>query len=152
MVNVNEVYISKLLELVSDSPFPQHMGMQLAAIDLDAATVILDVRHCHMQPFGMVHGGVLSTLIDTATFWAAFLRLPEDAGLVNIDLKLNYLKPATTGLLTAQGRCIRAGSNISYAEAAVKDAGGGLLAHGTSTLMALPGKGIQVGTPKFSDQ
>ena len=152
MVDVNEDYINELLEVVNNSPFPQHLGMQLAAIQLDAATVTLDIQHCHMQPFGMVHGGVLSTLIDTATFWAVFLRLPEDAGLVNIDLKLNYLRPAATGHLTAEGRCIRAGSSISYAEAAVKDADGGLLAHGTSTLMALPGKGIQIRVSKFSDQ
>ena len=151
MVDVNEDYISKLLEVVNQSPFPQHLGMQLAAIQLDAATVTLDIQRCHMQPFGMVHGGVLSTLIDTATFWAVFLRLPEDAGLVNIDLKLNYLKPATTGFLTSGGRCIWAGSSISYAEAAVKDADGGLLAHGTSTLMVLPGKGIKIGVHKFSE-
>ena len=37
------------------------------------------------------------TLIDTATFWAAFMRLPEDAGLVNVDLKLNYLKSVVDG-------------------------------------------------------
>ena len=151
MVDVNKDYISKLLEVVNQSPFPQHLGMQLAAIQLDAANVTLDIQRCHMQPFGMVHGGVLSTLIDTATFWAVFLRLPEDAGLVNIDLKLNYLKPATTGFLTAEGRCIRAGSSISYAEAAVRDADGSLLAHGTSTLMILPGKGIKIGVHKFSD-
>jgi len=95
---------------------------------------------------------VLATLVDTATFWSAFLRLPEDAGLVNIDLKLNYLKSISTGIMTAQGRCIRAGRTINYAEASVKDKEGNLIAHGTSTLMVLPGKGIRVGAKKFLDQ
>ena len=54
--------------------------------------------------------------------------------------------------MTAQGRCIRAGRTINYAEASIKDKEGTLVAHGTSTLMVLPGKGIRVGAKKFLDQ
>jgi uncharacterized protein (TIGR00369 family) len=126
--------------------------MQLVSISVDNAMVKLKTGQCHLQPFGIVHGGVLATLIDTATFWSVFMRLPEDAGLVNIDLKLNYLKSISTGLITAQGRCIRAGRTINYAEASVTDEKGNILAHGTSTLMVMPGKGIRVGAKKFLDR
>ncbi|MFC1863644.1 PaaI family thioesterase [Thermodesulfobacteriota bacterium] len=151
MQQPNDVYIQKLLETVNTSPFPQHLSMQLISIAYDQAIVDLKVQECHLQPFGIVHGGVLATLIDTATFWSAFLRLPEDSGLVNIDLKLNYLKPVSTGLLIAEGRCINAGRTISYAEAGVKSEEGVLLAHGTSTLMMLPDKGISLDVKKFLD-
>jgi uncharacterized protein (TIGR00369 family) len=152
MPQPNDVYIHKLMEMVNSSPYPQHLRMQLVSISVDHATVKLKTEQCHLQPFGIVHGGVLATLIDTATFWSVFLRLPEDAGLVNIDLKLNYLKSVSTGMMTAQGRCIRAGRSISYAEASVKDEKGNILTHGTSTLMVMPGKGIEVGAKKFLDQ
>jgi uncharacterized protein (TIGR00369 family) len=150
MPQPNDDYINKLIEMVNTSPYPQHLRMQLVSISIDQAKVKLKTEQCHLQPFGIVHGGVLATLIDTATFWSVFLRLPENAGLVNIDLKLNYLKSVSTGLITAQGRCIRAGRSINYAEASVKDKKGNILAHGTSTLMVLPGKGIRVGAKKFS--
>jgi len=152
MQQPNNNYINKLIEMVNTSPYPQHLRMQLVSISVDQAVVKLKTEQCHLQPFGIVHGGVLATLVDTATFWSVFLRLPEDAGLVNIDLKLNYLKSISTGLMTAQGRCIRAGRTINYAEASVKDKEGNLIAHGTSTLMVLPGKGIRVGAKKFLDQ
>ena len=152
MKQPNDDYINKLIEMVNTSPYPKHLRMQLVSISVDQAVVKLNTEQCHLQPFGIVHGGVLATLIDTATFWSVFLRLPEDAGLVNIDLKLNYLKSISTGLMTTQGRCIRAGRSINYAEASVKDKEGNLIAHGTSTLMVLPGKGIQVGAKKFLDQ
>ena len=152
MQQPNEDYINKLIELVNTSPYPRHLRMQLVSIAMDQAVLKLNAEQCHLQPFGIVHGGVLATLVDTATFWSAFLRLPEDAGLVNIDLKLNYLKSISTGRMIAQGRCIRAGRTISYAEASVKDKEGNLIAHGTSTLMVLPGKGIRVGAKKFLDQ
>ena len=109
----------------------------------------LQTAHCHLQPYGIVHGGVLATLIDTATFWAAFMRVPEDAGLVNVDLKLNYLKPVETGRLRAEGFAMRSGKSISYAESRVQDVHGELVAHGTSTLMTLPGKGLRLGIRKF---
>jgi uncharacterized protein (TIGR00369 family) len=152
MQQPNHEYINKLIEIVNTSPYPHHLRMQLVSISLDQATVNLKIEQCHLQPFGIVHGGVLATLIDTATFWSVFLKLPEDAGLVNIDLKLNYLKSISTGLMSAQGHCIRAGRSINYAEASVKDEEGNILAHGTSTLMVLPGKGIRVGVKKFLDQ
>jgi uncharacterized protein (TIGR00369 family) len=152
MVEPNEAYIKKLIEKVNTSPFPNHLRMKLVSISLDQATVKLETGQCHLQPFGMVHGGVMATLIDTATFWSVFLRLPEDAGLVNIDLKLNYLKSITSGEMAAEGRCIRAGRSINYAEASVKDNQGNLIAHGTSTLMVLPGKGIRLEVKKFLDR
>jgi uncharacterized protein (TIGR00369 family) len=152
MQHPNDDYVNKLIGMVNTSPYPKHLRMQLASISVDQALVKLNTEQCHLQPFGIVHGGVLATLIDTATFWSVFLRLPEDAGLVNIDLKLNYLKSISTGLMTAQGRCIRAGRTINYAEASVKDKEGNLIAHGTSTLMVLLGKGIRVGAKEFLDR
>lgn len=152
MLQPNDDYINKLIEIVNTSPYPRHLRMQLVSISVDQAMVKLKTEQCHLQPFGIVHGGVLATLVDTATFWSVFLKLPEDAGLVNIDLKLNYLKSVSSGVMTAEGRCIRAGRSINYAEASIKDKEGNLIAHGTSTLMVLPGKGIRVGAKKFLDQ
>ncbi|MGD9975972.1 MAG: PaaI family thioesterase [Desulfatirhabdiaceae bacterium] len=152
MSKPNPKYMLELMEIVNTSPYPAHMSMSLSEIEFDRAVIRLITGRCHLQPFGMVHGGVLATLIDTATFWAAFMRIPEDAGLVNIDLKLNYLKPVTTGILIAEGSAIRSGKSISYAESKVWDANRDLVAHGTSTLMTLPGKGLRMHFPKFLDE
>lgn len=149
MPTPNPEYVARLKKLVQEAPYPSHMSMELAEIDMDTAVVELTLGECHMQPFGIVHGGVLATMIDTATFWAAFLRLPDGDGLVNVDLKLNYLKAVEKGVLRAQGKCLRYGRSVSYAESSVVDEAGELVAHGTSTLMAQPGKGLQLGMGKF---
>lgn len=145
----NPAYIQALRDSVKQAPYPNLIGMTIASIEFDRCRIELDLGEKHLQPFGIVHGGVLATLIDTATFWAGFMRLPEDAGLVNVDLKLNYLKAVVGGRLRAEGECLRAGRQISYTTASVYDASGELVAHGTSTLMALPGKGLKLGVPKF---
>ena len=145
----NPAYVRAVQDIVHASPYPSLIGMKITELEIDGCRVELDLRGDHMQPFGIVHGGVLATLIDTATFWAAFMRLHDDAGLVNVDLKLNYLKAVVDGNLRAEGECLRAGRQISYTIASVYNEGGELVAHGTSTMMALPGKGLQIGIPKF---
>ena len=149
MQKVNPAYVEALIKVVKESPYPRHMRMVLDHIEIDRADVIIELAECHLQPYGIVHGGVVSTIIDTATFWAAFLGLPEEAGLVNVDLKLNYLKSIIDGKLIARGTCLRSGRSISYSEASVYDENENLIAHGTSTLMVLPEKGMQLGVPKF---
>lgn len=145
----NPAYIKEIQEIVRKAPFPAHMAMQLSEMNMGLATIELDLSNTHLQPFGLVHGGVIATMIDTATFWAVFMRIPEDAGLVNVDLKLNYLRSVTKGRLKAEGRSIRDGKSICYSEARVHDEKGELIAHGTSTLMVLPGKGILTNAKKF---
>ena len=148
-MNPNPEYIRELIEFVNVSPFPDHMAMRLLEVALDRAVLDLSTARCHLQAFGIVHGGVMATLIDTATFWSVFMRIPEGSGLVNIDLKLNYLRPVESGLLIAEGRAIRSGNSISYAETNVLNEKRELIAHGTSTLMTLPGKGLRLNSRKF---
>lgn len=149
MQTVNPAFVETLKATVKNSPYPTHMRMTLDHVELDQAEVVIQLDECHLQPYGIVHGGVVATVIDTATFWAAFLRLPEADGLVNVDLKLNYLKSIVSGKLIARGSCLRPGRSISYSEASVYDESENLIAHDTSTLMVLPEKGLQLGVPKF---
>ena len=146
---MNPEYLAVLYRMINESPFPSHLPMRVVEVAMDAARVELDIAPFHLQPFGIAHGGVIATLIDTATFWAGFAPLPQDAGLVNVDLKLNYLQTVSSGRLIATGRCIRSGRTMSYAEAYVRTIDDRLIAHGTSTLMVLPGKGLPIGVTKF---
>lgn len=147
--NLNPEYIRELIEAVDASPYPDHMSMRITEIALDRAVIEIKTAPCHLQAFGIVHGGVLATLIDTATFWAAYMRIPEECGQVNIDLKLNYLKAVEAGVLIAKGAAIHSGKSISYAEATVYNGSGQRVAHGTSTLMTLKGKGLKLSSRKF---
>src|SRR5690606_36947343 len=73
----NPEYLARLRSGIGRAPFPNLIGLELAEIDFDSCRIDLVLSEKHLQPFGIVHGGVLASLIDTATFWAAFLRLPE---------------------------------------------------------------------------
>lgn len=145
MTRINPEYVERIKRLICAAPYPSLVSMRLEDVQVGHCRVELEVRPEHFQPYGVVHGGVLATLIDTATFWSVFLSIErEDDGLASVDLKLNYLAPVFGGKLIATGRQIRMGKRLGYAEASVADADGQLVAHGTSTLTVLPGKGIRV--------
>ena len=150
MKKINPVYAERLFHIINTSAFPNHMKMRIKQISIDGSTFELEPAQFRMQLFGTIHGGNLATAIDSATFWACYFSLENDNdGLTSIDLKLNYLAPAFDDLVSCQGRLIKAGKTISYAEATAVDSKGKILAHGTSTLMRLPGKGLKTGISMF---
>jgi uncharacterized protein (TIGR00369 family) len=144
----NPGYRERLFETINSSPFVRHIGMRITELGWGTARFDMHAAEFRLQPFGVIHGGNLATLIDSATFWACFLAMDSDTdGLTSVDLKLNYLAASRHEPLVCQGTLIRAGKSLSYAQAEVRDDRDRLLAHGTSTLMRLPDKGMKIGLP-----
>ena len=147
----NPQYVERLFQFINELPFVQHMGMRISEIGWGTATFVLEAAAFRLQPFNVVHGGNIATLIDSgATFWSCFVAMGSDQdGLSSVDLKLNYLAPARTELLRCEARMIKSGKTLFYAEGTVHAADGRLIAHGTSTVMKLPGLGVRLGLPLF---
>jgi uncharacterized protein (TIGR00369 family) len=147
----NPQYRERLFALINESPFVRHMGMRITDLAWGRANFELEPAAFRLQPFGVAHGGNIATLIDSATFWACFLAMDSDAdGLASVDLKLNYLAPVTVEAMRCEGRLIKAGKTLSYAEAEARGGDGRIVAHGTSTLMRLPGLGVKLGIPLWA--
>ena len=154
MRKLNPEYVEIVSTVTSASPYFQLLSMELLEFDIGRSLIEIPVRQKHLQPFGMVHGGVFAGIIDAAAFWAVYGEVDEDVGMTSVDLKLNYLAPSNGGKLIAVGRCIRLGKTLGLGEAQVTDQDGKVLAHGTSTLMVLPGLLIAHNEPlppKFID-
>ena len=92
-----------------------------------------------LNPLGGVHGGWALMLIDSATGCAAHSTLPAGVGFATVETKANFSRPIAvdTGRVRTEGRVLGRGRTIISAEARIIDASGRLLAHGTSTAMAL---------------
>jgi uncharacterized protein (TIGR00369 family) len=143
MKKLNVEYIERVNQLANQCPYFKLLSMRIKDVGSGFSILEIDLAEKHLQPFGFVHGGVFASIIDAAAFWAVFYDIEDqDAGATTVDLKLNYLAPAATGKLIAKGRQIKLGKTLGYAEAEVTDTAGKILAHGTSTLFILAGKGL----------
>ena len=148
MKTPNPEYIKQMREIVSTCPYFELLSMKLVDMGIGYSLLEIDLTQKHLQPFGMVHGGVFSSIIDAAAFWAVYPGIEDPAaGMTTVDLKLNYLAPAAFGKLIARGRQIKLGRTLGYAEVQVADQDQKILAHGTSTVIILPGKAIEGDPP-----
>lgn len=138
---VNPQHIEKLMDLVNQSPYFSLLGIKLVDICPGYAKVELDIdKTKHYNPFGSVHGGVNASLIDTATYWAAYYHQPEDAGFTTLDVSVTDLAMATEGKLTVHATAIKEGRSVCLCEAVIKDEKDRVVAHGTSKLLVLNGR------------
>src|SRR4030043_595185 len=142
-VKLNPRYTEAVAMIVNRSPYFALLSMEVR--DLQWGTSLLEVQleEKHLQPFGNVHGGVMASVVEAATFWATFPQVENGLGLTTVEIKVNYLAPVQKGKLIAWGRCIKMGKTLALGEAFVRDEGERLIAHGTSTMMVLPGLTVQ---------
>jgi uncharacterized protein (TIGR00369 family) len=132
-----EVLMAMRDGLLPPAPIAETLGM----VDFDgehgSISVALDPEHRHYNPLGTVHGGVISTLLDTAAGCSVHSTLAAGEGYTSLDLTVKFLRPATveSGRLSAVGRVIQRGRRTALAEAQLVDARGKLVAHATSSCM-----------------
>jgi acyl-CoA thioesterase len=84
-----------------------------------AAIAFLDVDDRHLNPNGIVHGGVVFTLADTAMGWATLAVLDDGQICASIEVSVRYLRPIPGGRLVATASVLRAGRRIVHLECSV---------------------------------
>jgi uncharacterized protein (TIGR00369 family) len=95
-----------------------------------------------LNPLGLVHGGLLCTLMDSAMGVAVQTKTPVSTGYASIELKVSFLRPLPwdgRSEIEARGRALRVGRRVAFAEAHAFDGEGRLVGHATSSLAAVGG-------------
>ncbi|MEE4011368.1 PaaI family thioesterase [Roseibium sp. FZY0029] len=92
-----------------------------------------------LNPLGTVHGGWISTLIDTALSCAVHTTLKPGEFYTTTTLNVNMVRPLleTSGEVICEGRIVHRGSRLATSEGDLRDAAGKLIAHGTVSCMIL---------------
>ena len=117
--------------------FPKLVGIEIDDIEPGRAKLSLEVGEKHRQLQGIMHGGAIATLIDTAVAFAIVGASEPGAKFTTIEMKVNYLSPIIEGRVIADARLIRDGKRIVVAECDVFDAAGKMAAKGLLTYMRL---------------
>jgi uncharacterized protein (TIGR00369 family) len=121
-------------------PQPPIMGlMHLAVNKVSSGRVVITCApdESMYNATGMIHGGVVCTLLDTVAGCALLSTLPRGKGLSSVEIKVNYLKTVHpgSGPLTATGTVVKAGARIGFTEGVVTNASGAIVATASSTML-----------------
>lgn len=139
MQKLNPEHIKAVIDLCNQGPYFRLLSMEVRELRKGYCRVEVSLQDKHLNPFGGIHGGVYSSLIDTAAYWAVYCDVEENVGLISLDIKVDNLAPIKEGHLVVEGKRIKAGRSICLAEAVIIDSQGKHLAHGTSKQMVTPG-------------
>jgi len=93
-------------------PYAKLLGLELGEVGRGVASVRLEVREELKQYQGVVHGGAVASLIDTAAAFAVLTQLEINERVTTTDLTIHYLRPANSGRLTATARIVRTGRRL----------------------------------------
>ncbi len=128
-------------ESINRMPLLQTLGIQLQEIGARHAMMVVTVDDRHRNYFGGAHGGLLATLVDTASFFPRPL-LPSGLACTTTNLQVNYIRTAAPGdTLTARSELLHLGRRTASVRVEVTNQQGKLVVHGTATLLLLPTDG-----------
>jgi len=133
-----EISIETVQRLIARAPFHQWLGLEVIALHDDGIELKARWREEWVvnPDRRYTHGGILAALIDLAADWALVKRTGR--GVPTVDLRVDYHTAAMPGDLTVKGRIVKAGGQLSTAEAHVYDAGGKLVASGRGVYLTAP--------------
>jgi uncharacterized protein (TIGR00369 family) len=120
-------------------PFMDAFGFDLLSAEQGRVTFEMVPQRWQYSPLGLVHGGVLTTLADTAMGCAVHSHLPVGVGYATLEVKLNFVRPVVeeTGPIRCEGEVLSLGRRSATAQARITDLDGKLDGHATTTCMIL---------------
>jgi uncharacterized protein (TIGR00369 family) len=90
--------------------------------------------YCFQAPSGpIVHGGMVTTLLDTAMGGACWSLLDEGESFLTADLRVEFMSSSRPGTLRAEGRVVRRNRRVAFCSGELYDGEGTLLASSRCT-------------------
>lgn len=104
----------------NQSPHNRYLGIEI--LHLEHARAVLRVpyaaRLAGNATSGVLHGGVITTVIDSAGGWSVIAALGRRVNIATLDLRIDYLKPARPGeAVTAAAHCYKVTRNVCFVRA-----------------------------------
>jgi len=127
--------LSRLREGMTRIPYAHLLGINFEDATGGAATVSMSARPELERFGGIMHGGALASLADTASAFAVLTTLEPGEQTVTVDLTLHYLRPVTEGKLTARARVVRAGRRVATVSVEISNEAGALVLTALTTYL-----------------
>jgi uncharacterized protein (TIGR00369 family) len=128
----------ELRERVRATNTARQFGFVVQHAERGKVTMRMPVNARHKQVHGVVHGGVLAALADTAGGLATYMACPRGARVATVEMKINFLEAVEAGHVTAEAEVVRIGRHIAVTDCDLRDDSGRLVAKALMTFFVGP--------------
>ena len=129
---------SDVRERIRTSNTAKQLGFVIDKAERGKVTLRMPVKALHKQVYGVVHGGVLATLADTAGGLATYMACPRGTRVATVEMKINFLEAVEAGTVFAEAEVVRRGRHIAVVDCDVSDDRGRLVAKALMTFFVGP--------------
>lgn len=102
------------------NPFFALMGIDVVSVEEGHAVLKMPVRPDMHNGVGWLQGGLLVALADETMVLAIYPSLESNEGMATISESTNFIRGTQDGIIVAEGRVIRKGRRVAFAEAEVR--------------------------------
>ena len=113
--------IKQMKEFARNMPFGTLVGLRPVKAHKDGLTIECTVRPELMNTMNVLHGGVTATVADAAAGMAITRLTGGKKRITTIEMKLNYFRPVSEGVLSARAYVIRLGSQVAVVRVDLHD-------------------------------
>lgn len=109
-----EQKLKMMKDVAESSPFYKTLGIKV--VELNNGTAKLEIENIDplRQPAGLIHGGALASLADSAMAMAILSYDLEPRGFATIEMKINYILPVSDGKVIAEAKIVRRGKRVIF--------------------------------------
>ena len=112
------------------------LGAKLVSVEKGKVVIECSRNQGLTQQHGYFHAGVLTAIADSVCGYAALTMMPEGKEVLTVEFKVNFLRPANTNKIIAEGNVVHSGKTLTLCEGEVFDESGSkLLAKMTATII-----------------
>lgn len=141
MDTTKENYYQNLKDIFLSATFSETLNIIGAEVEAGQATFYMEILpEKHMNTNQSLHGGVMASLLDTASGMSVRSLLEESETSATVNLSINFLRPCFSGKLTAKGHVKSKGKKMATVEAELYDEKNKLLANSIGTFAILQKK------------
>jgi uncharacterized protein (TIGR00369 family) len=126
---------------VETPPAAALLGWNALSLEPGHVRVRYTAKPDFANPQGVVQGGFLAAMLDDVMGPALFTLLVAEDFAPTIEMKVNFVRPARTGPLIAEGRVVHQTRSIAFLEGMLATEDGDLVATASATARIIPSAG-----------
>ena len=124
----NERYLEQVAREATGCPYYRLLGMEVAEVKGGESEIHMEFKQDLTHPYGMVHGGAIASLADSAVAIALSSLVEPKDRITTIEFKINFLASVSKGELKAHAKIIHKGSKTAVGDVEVVNEEGKLIA------------------------